>query len=124
MIADKSIDHLPVVTPQFVAAPSPSLGLRRVRAGLITDRHLSLLAKIYIRQSTPQHILDHRESRECEYELVRAKPMASGRETRRASSDPANLFQNGNGKFVQLVEIGIIMTSDRKEWSARFDMKT
>jgi DNA invertase Pin-like site-specific DNA recombinase len=70
VIADKSIDRLPVATPQLVAVPSPSPALRRVRAGLITDRHLGLLANIYIRQSTPQQILDHRESRERQYELV------------------------------------------------------
>ena len=44
--------------------------MRRARPGLITDWHLGLLAIIYIRQSTPQQILDHRESRERQYALV------------------------------------------------------
>jgi Resolvase, N terminal domain len=70
MIADKSIDRLPVATPQSVAAPISIPALRRIRAGLITDRHLGLQASVYIRQSTPQQILDHRESRERQYELV------------------------------------------------------
>src|SRR5271165_4099229 len=70
MIADKSIDCLPVATPQLVAAPSPIPALRRARAGLITDWHRGLLASVYIRQSTPQQILNHRESRERQYELV------------------------------------------------------
>src|SRR5450755_827392 len=72
MSADKSIHHLPVTTAPPV--PLQSLNqipaMRRARAGLITDRHLGLQASIYIRQSTPQQILDHRESRERQYELV------------------------------------------------------
>ena len=44
--------------------------MRRARPGLITDWHLGLLAIVYIRQSTPQQILDHRESRERQYALV------------------------------------------------------
>jgi DNA invertase Pin-like site-specific DNA recombinase len=44
--------------------------LRRARPGLITDWQLSRLAIVYIRQSTPQQILDHRESRERQYALA------------------------------------------------------
>ena len=50
--------------------PSTIPAVRRVRPGLITDWHLGLLAIVYIRQSTPQQILDHRESRERQYALV------------------------------------------------------
>ena len=50
--------------------PAQLPALRRVRPGLITDWHLGLLAIVYIRQSTPQQILDHRESRERQYALV------------------------------------------------------
>jgi DNA invertase Pin-like site-specific DNA recombinase len=57
-------------TPQPQATPSAIPAVRRVRSGLITDWHLRLLAIIYIRQSTPQQILDHRESRERQYALV------------------------------------------------------
>jgi DNA invertase Pin-like site-specific DNA recombinase len=69
MIAHETITCPPVATPPS-AAPSPIPALRRVRPGLITDWHLSLLAIVYIRQSTAQQILDHRESRERQYELV------------------------------------------------------
>ncbi|WP_422930262.1 recombinase family protein [Singulisphaera sp. PoT] len=40
------------------------------RSPKIRDRHLDLLAVIYIRQSSPQQVLDHKESRERQYELV------------------------------------------------------
>jgi DNA invertase Pin-like site-specific DNA recombinase len=66
----ETIRPLPVSTPQPVAMPSAIPAVRRVRPGLITDWHLGLLAIIYIRQSTPQQILDHRESRERQYALV------------------------------------------------------
>ena len=62
-----SIHSLPA-TPQTVRSAGSSL--RRARPGLITDWQLGLLAIIYIRQSTPQQILDHRESRERQYALV------------------------------------------------------
>ena len=40
------------------------------RSPKIRDRHLDLLAVVYIRQSSPQQVLDHKESRERQYELV------------------------------------------------------
>jgi DNA invertase Pin-like site-specific DNA recombinase len=51
-----------------MAALNPTM--RRVRPGLITDWLLSLLAIIYVRQSSPHQIIDHRESRERQYALV------------------------------------------------------
>jgi DNA invertase Pin-like site-specific DNA recombinase len=36
----------------------------------ISDRHLSRLAIVYVRQSSPQQIFDHQESRERQYALV------------------------------------------------------
>ena len=66
----KTICPLPAAPPQLVGTPSTIPAVRRVRPGLITDWHLGLLAIIYIRQSTPQQILDHRESRERQYALV------------------------------------------------------
>ena len=69
MSAHETIICSPVATPPS-AAPSRIPALRRVRPGLITDWHLGLLAIVYIRQSTAQQILDHRESRERQYELV------------------------------------------------------
>jgi DNA invertase Pin-like site-specific DNA recombinase len=70
MSAHETIDQLPAVTPQPVAIPSPIPAVRRARPGLITDWQLGRLAIIYVRQSTPQQILDHRESRERQYALV------------------------------------------------------
>ena len=55
---------------QAAATPGPVPALRRFRPGLITDWHLGLLAIVYVRQSTPQQIIDHRESRERQYALV------------------------------------------------------
>ena len=40
------------------------------RSPKIRDRHLDRLAVVYIRQSSPQQVLDHKESRERQYELV------------------------------------------------------
>ena len=48
------------------AAPAP----RGRRSPKIRDRHLDRLAVVYIRQSSPQQVLDHKESRERQYELV------------------------------------------------------
>jgi hypothetical protein len=55
---------------QAAAIPGPVPALRRFRPGVITDWHFGLLALVYVRQSTPQRILDHRESRERQYALV------------------------------------------------------
>jgi DNA invertase Pin-like site-specific DNA recombinase len=40
------------------------------RSPKIRDRHLDRLAVVYVRQSSPQQVLDHKESRERQYELV------------------------------------------------------
>jgi DNA invertase Pin-like site-specific DNA recombinase len=61
---------LPSAAPQPVATPSSIPAVRRVRPGLITDRHLALLVIVYVRQSSPQQVRDHRESRERQYALV------------------------------------------------------
>jgi DNA invertase Pin-like site-specific DNA recombinase len=50
--------------------PSRIPVLRRVRPGLIADWHLGLLAIVYVRQSSPQQVREHRESRERQYALV------------------------------------------------------
>ena len=44
------------------APPSHCAGLGR-RSAPITDRHLSKLAIVYVRQSSPQQIFEHQESR-------------------------------------------------------------
>ena len=49
---------------------------KRVAAGLglrpspLDDRHFSRLAIVYVRQSDPQQVLNHAESRERQYALV------------------------------------------------------
>jgi DNA invertase Pin-like site-specific DNA recombinase len=48
-----------------------SMSLPRVlRSAKILDRHLDLLAIDYVRQSDPQQVLNHRESRERQYALA------------------------------------------------------
>lgn len=56
--------------PQPGAPSSMIRAVRRVKPGLISAWHLGLLAIVYIRQSSPQQVLDHRESRERQYALV------------------------------------------------------
>jgi DNA invertase Pin-like site-specific DNA recombinase len=48
------------------AGPAP----RGRRSPKIRDRHLDRLAVVYIRQSSPQQVLDHKESRQRQYELA------------------------------------------------------
>src|SRR5579885_3018474 len=51
------------------ATPSPmALGLGS--ASKIRDRHLDRLAIVYVRQSSPQQVLENRESRERQYALA------------------------------------------------------
>jgi DNA invertase Pin-like site-specific DNA recombinase len=40
------------------------------RSTKISDRHLDRLAIVYVRQSTPQQVLEHKESRERQYALA------------------------------------------------------
>jgi DNA invertase Pin-like site-specific DNA recombinase len=51
------------------APPCHTAGLGR-RAAPITDRHRSKLAIVYVRQSSPQQIFDHQESRARQYALA------------------------------------------------------
>ena len=59
-----------------VARPDEGAIAQRVAAGLglrpspLDDRHLTRLAIVYIRQSDPQQVLSHVESRERQYALV------------------------------------------------------
>src|SRR5437660_11357631 len=43
---------------------------RVLRSPKILDLHLDRLAIVYVRQSDPQQVLNHRESRERQYALV------------------------------------------------------
>jgi DNA invertase Pin-like site-specific DNA recombinase len=59
-------DHSPAAAPPPPPHPA-SLGRR---SAALSDRHLSKLAIVYIRQSSAQQIFDHQESRERQYALV------------------------------------------------------
>ncbi len=48
--------------------PRSALGLKSMSK--IHDVHLDRLAMVYVRQSSPQQVLDHRESRERQYALA------------------------------------------------------
>jgi DNA invertase Pin-like site-specific DNA recombinase len=50
------------------AAPPVAFGLRSVSK--IRDLHLNRLAMVYVRQSSPQQVLENRESRERQYALA------------------------------------------------------
>jgi DNA invertase Pin-like site-specific DNA recombinase len=61
----KRLENLPA--PALPAAIEPVLGLPR---GKINDWHRQRKAIVYIRQSTPQQVLEHRESTDRQYALV------------------------------------------------------
>ena len=48
----------------------PERGVRPLRSAKIQDRHLERLAVVYVRQSTPQQVFDHQESRARQYALA------------------------------------------------------
>src|SRR3954465_1440399 len=54
--------------PDGATASQGAFGLRS--ASKIGDRHLDRLAIVYVRQSSPQQVLENRESRERQYALA------------------------------------------------------
>lgn len=51
--------------------PAPAGGIPLpLRSPKIQDRHTAQLAMVYVRQSSPQQVLEHRESRERQYALA------------------------------------------------------
>ena len=52
------------VTPATAALHAPINLPRVLRSLKILDRHLDCIAIVYVRQSDPQQVLNHRESRE------------------------------------------------------------
>ena len=52
------------------AEPARRLGDRRARSTKVRDRHVDRLAIVYVRQSSPQQVLEHKESRERQYALA------------------------------------------------------
>jgi DNA invertase Pin-like site-specific DNA recombinase len=65
--ATRPADH---ATPVRTALLDPISLPRVLRSAKIRDEHLDLLAIIYVRQSDPQQVLNHRESRERQYALA------------------------------------------------------
>ena len=61
-------DIKPEGRPDGVTASPAAFGLRSVSK--IGDRHLDRLAMVYVRQSSPQQVLENRESRERQYALA------------------------------------------------------
>ncbi len=63
---------LPAVGTQGTEAPStrPIASVSRPRSAKITDRHSNKLAIVYVRQSSPQQVFDHKESRERQYAMA------------------------------------------------------
>src|SRR3954451_22610 len=60
--------------PSASAPAGAPPALQGRRSPKIRDRHLDLLAVVYVRQSSPQQVLDHKESRERQYAPVDHAP--------------------------------------------------
>ncbi len=67
---DKHPSAPPTSDGQEHSQAMPAVRPAALRSSKIQDYHLTRLAVVYIRQSTPQQILDHRESRERQYALA------------------------------------------------------
>src|SRR4051794_39836078 len=52
------------------SATRPIVTVSRPRPAKITDRHSNKLAIVYVRQSSPQQVFDHKESRERQYAMA------------------------------------------------------
>ncbi len=61
-------DQLATARQQSIESDRP--GRRGVRSTKIHDRHLDRLAIVYVRQSSPQQVIEHKESRERQYALA------------------------------------------------------
>ena len=60
----------PVTQSVITAAAEPLPPLVGVRSSKIRARHLERLAIVYVRQSSPQQVLEHRESKARQYALA------------------------------------------------------
>src|SRR4051795_3843529 len=62
----------PAGAPQATGAvaPRPSAAGNAPRPAKITDHHRDKLAIVYVRQSSPQQVFDHKESRERQYAMA------------------------------------------------------
>src|SRR5512143_2381710 len=61
----------PATLPRARVTTSATLTVRSPRSSKIRDRHRDRLAVVYVRQSSPQQVLEHKESRERQYALAR-----------------------------------------------------
>ncbi len=70
-----SVDDRSFVERNSLKSPSataPQVSRLELREGVkIKPGHRDRLAVVYVRQSSPQQVLDHRESRELQYKLAR-----------------------------------------------------
>jgi DNA invertase Pin-like site-specific DNA recombinase len=62
----------PAIGSRRTEAPAtcPIATVSRPRPAKITDRHRNKLAIVYVRQSSPQQVFDHKESRERQYAMA------------------------------------------------------
>ena len=68
-----ALDATPPADPTILARPARPESTsppRVLRSPKIRDLHLDRIAIVYVRQSDPQQVFNHRESRERQYELV------------------------------------------------------
>src|SRR3954469_15192712 len=63
-------EALPAGPRPAATMPDAVPALSGLRSSKIRDRHLDRLAIVYVRQSSPQQVLEHRESRERQYALA------------------------------------------------------
>jgi hypothetical protein len=67
----KTSQQTPAHMPQQVAPPSASaMPAARPSSAKIQDPHRQRLAIVYVRQSTPQQVMEHRESKARQYALA------------------------------------------------------
>src|SRR3954469_1509880 len=63
-------EALPAGPRPAATMPDAVPALSGLRSCKIRDRHLDRLAVVYVRQSSPQQVLEHKESRERQYGLA------------------------------------------------------
>ena len=66
----RNISQPAASTEQTIAARRTEPRLATLRSEKITDKHLQRLAIVYVRQSTQQQVLEHRESTARQYALA------------------------------------------------------
>ena len=67
---DKNPSAPPATNAEQHPQAAPAVRSVPLRSSKILEYHLNRLAVVYVRQSTSQQIIDHRESRERQYALI------------------------------------------------------